>query len=92
MIDEEGYPDEEKESEELKENMKKVMDLLIHFNKEFEVVYWGDGEGVDIIINESDINSLTYESKKYKQTIGISNAGHMKFEKQEAEDETKNKN
>ena len=74
---------ERKIREKRNESVKRVVSLLIDFEKEFEVVEWGDGEGTDIIIKETEYNQVTNQFEKYTQKISINNNGFLTFERQE---------
>ena len=73
----------EREREKRNESVKRIVSLLIDFEKEFEVVEWGDGEGTDIIIKETEYNQVTNQFEKYTQKISINNNGFLTFERQE---------
>jgi hypothetical protein len=75
------------EEEEQEENYYyKIRDVVTKFlnliEKNYEVKLWDSGEGVDIIIKESEVGK-DYKIKPYTQTISITAGGYVCFEKQE---------
>lgn len=80
--------------EEMKKRLTKITNLLNSIEKQYKVEYWGSGEGVDIIIEESDFEMNPEDlseniEKRYQQVISINNNGYVKFEKQEGVEEVK---
>lgn len=69
-----------------KENLKKITNFLIDFDKSFKLEMWGSGTGYNFIIEENDID-IDGKDNKYKQVLSISDGGYLQFEKQEIEDE-----
>lgn len=80
MTEDEEY--EIEKEKKMKDNLKKISDFLIDFDKSFKLEMWGSGEGYNFIVEENDLDE-DYKDHKYKQVISISDGGYLQFEKQE---------
>jgi hypothetical protein len=83
MTEDEEY--EIERDKKVKENLKKISNFLIDFEKSFKLEMWGSGEGYNFTIEENDMDS-DMQDHKYKQVISISDGGYLCFEKQEEEE------
>lgn len=72
---------EDNQESKLKSNLNLITNFLNEFGKEYEIITWDSGEGVDIKVKEYD----TETDKTYYQIISINESEYMKFEKQEIE-------
>jgi hypothetical protein len=65
-----------------KQNLNKILKLLNDFGKEYTIEYWGNGEGVNIIVKESE-GMIDGTLEEYTQTISLNENDYLQFEKQE---------